>query len=259
MNLMITIFGGMLATFLLYALGRGLRLSNFWSAVVASGLPSFVYLLYAVATSPSLDTITMHVIAYPTVGVMLYLLYGERAVRSAEGAHWAPRLMVVFFVLITLLFGGFVYVAKHGLPPGMAALVLPNASEKRVHTGFAGVVAHGEESAKSIAYHRNMAEKLARLGWQVEVVGLDALRPGHANPVSVQVRDTQGRLVEGIRASLALGRPGQPPQDVVALEAAGDAGYRGMAGLAGDGAWLAVLSLEGQGERVELQHILGGE
>lgn len=258
MNLLISIFGGMLLTVVLYALGRGMRLSNFWSAVAAAGVPTFLYLAYAVATGPGLDTITMHVIAYPTVSVMLALLYGEKA-KAARAGHWAPRLLVAFFLVITVLYGGFVYVARQGLPPELAALLLPNAGNGKVHTGFAGVVAHGEDAAKSIAHHRNMENKLARLGWQVEVVGLDALRADHANEVRVLVRDRSGTLVPGIRVNLALGRPGQPPEETVALEPRGEAGYLALAGLPGDGAWLAALSLEGKGERVELQRIVGGE
>lgn len=258
MSLLITIFGGMLLTVLLYATGRGMRLSNFWSAVAAAGLPSVLYLAYAVMTAPGLDTITMHVIAYPTVAVMLYLLYGERAATAGAG-HWAPRLMVIFFVSITILYGGFVYIARQGLPPGLAALVLPNAANNRVHTGFAGVVAHGEDAAKSIAQHRNMEEKLARLGWRVEVVGLDALRPDHANEVRVLIRDLQGVPVTGVKASLDLGRPGQQADETVPLEFSGEAGYRAMGGLPGEGTWLAVIRLESQGERVELQRIVGGE
>lgn len=258
MSLLITIFGGMLLTVLLYAAGRALRLSNFWSAVAAAAVPTFLYMAFAAMTAPGLDTITMHVIAYPTVAVMLFLLYGEKAGNGGKG-HWAPKLLVGFFVTITILYGGFVYVAKQGLPPGLAALVLPNASKNKVHTGFAGVVAHGEDAAKSIAQHRNMEEKLAHLGWHVEVVGLDALRPEHANEVRVLVRDQQGVLVPGARVNLALGRPGQKADEVIALEASGDSGYRGMIVLPGEGAWLAVISLESQGERVELQRIVGGE
>lgn len=258
MSLLITIFGGMLLTVLIYALGRGMHLSNFWSAVVATGLPSFAYIAYAAVTGPALDVITMHVIAYPTVAVMLFLLYGEKACH-AGGGHWAPKLLAGFFVAITILFGAFVYVAKQGLPPALAAWLLPNATATRVHTGFAGVVAHGEEAAKSIAQHRNMEAKLARLGWHVEVVGLDVLRPGHANEVRVLVRDSLGTLIPGIQVNLALGRPGQKAEETILLESAGEAGYRGLAGLPGKGTWLASIHLESRGEHVELQHVVGGE
>lgn len=258
MSLLITIFGGMLLTVLLYAAGRRLGLSNFWSAVVATGAPSMAYLAYAAVVWPGLDVVTMHVVAYPTVAVMLYLLYGEKAVREGK-MHWAPKLLVAFFVAITVLFGGFVYLARQGLPPAWAAWLLPDTGGAKIHTGFAGVVAHGEDAAKSIAHHRNMEAKLERLGWRVEVVGLDALRPDHANEVRVLVRDTQGAVVPGIRVELALGHPGQQAEEVVALKAEGVAGHRGLAALPGEGAWLAAIILQGEGERIELQRVVGGE
>lgn len=258
MSLFVTIFGGMLLTGLLYVLGRGLRLPNFWAAVIAAGLPGLVYLGYALVSRPGLDAVTMHVIAYPSVAIILALLYGERA-RSAGVGHWVPRALVAFFAVILSLFAGFVYVARQGLPPDLAALLLPNAGNGRVHTGFAGVVAHGEDAAKGIAHHRNMENKLARLGWAVEVVGLDALRPDHANLVRVLVRDRAGALVPDIRISLGLGRPGQPPMETVILEPQGEAGYQVLTGLPGEGAWLATLNLEARGERVELQRVIGGE
>lgn len=258
MSLLITIFGGMLLTVLLYTAGRRLGLSNFWAAVVAAGVPSMAYLAYAAVVWPGLDVVTMHVVAYPTVAVMIYLLYGEKGTREGR-MHWAPKLLVVFFVAITILFAGFVYLARQGLPSAWAAWLLPDTGGGKVHTGFAGVVAHGEDAAKSIAHHRNMEAKLERLGWRVEVVGLDALRPDHANEVRVLVRDTQGAMVPGIQVNLALGRPGQPAEEVIPLEAAGEAGYRALTGLPGEGAWLAAIGLESQGERVELQRVVGGE
>lgn len=262
MALLISIFGGMLLTVVVYALARALRLSNFWAAVAGSGIPTVLYLAYAVATTPGLDTITMHVIAYPTVAVMLYLLYGERPGTPEEAAgrsQWIPRFMVVFFLAMTVLYGAFVYIARQGLPPQMAAWLLPNAAGNRVHTGFAGVVAHGEDAAKSIAHHRNMEEKLARLGWNVDVVGLDALRVDHANEVRVEVRDRSGAPVLGLQASLAMGRPGQAPIEHTLLVPQAAAGYAALVGLPGEGAWLAMITLQGQDERIELQHTVGGE
>ncbi len=257
MNLFVTIFGGMLLTLVLYALGRGVRLSNFWAAVMASAIPTFVYLGYAAMITPGLDTITMHVIAFPTVAVMLFLMYGEKA--DGRGTHWVPKLLVGFFLVITILYGGFVYIAKQGLPPQVAALLLPNASKNRVHTGFAGVVAHGEDAAKTIGQHRAMDEKLARLGWHVDVVGLDALRPDHVNQVQVLIRDKDGVSVSGVKVSLALGRPGQPPQETIDFTGVGSQGYQAMVGLPGDGVWLAAISLAEGAEQVELQHTVGGE
>lgn len=258
MSLFLTIFGGMLLTVVLYAAARVLRLSNFWAAVLACGAPVFAYLAYAITIWPGLDVVTLHVIAYPTVAVLLFQLYGEKAGRQ-QGVHWAPKLMVAFFVVITVVFGAFVYIAGQGLPPALASLLLPNAKNKNIHTGFAGVVAHGEDAAKGIGHRLQMDDKLTRLGWHLEVVGLDALRPGRRDPVEVRIIEADGTGVDQVDVALALGRPGQKPSERWPLAPAGGGRYRAEAGLPEGGAWLATLTLEARGERVVLDRILGGE
>ncbi len=124
MSLFVSLFGGMLVTALLYGLGRRLRLSNFWSAVSAAGLTSVAYAAQVVATRPGLDVITLHLVAYPTVALLLYQLYGDK-VRHARAIHWVPKLLLGFFAVLTVLYGGFIYVAGHGLPPALAGWLLP--------------------------------------------------------------------------------------------------------------------------------------
>lgn len=258
MTLLITIFGGMLLTAVLYVLGRKLRLSNFWAAAAAAGLPSFSYVVYAVAAWPGLDVLTMHMVAFPTVAVLLFQLYGEKG-GQFQGVHWAPKLMVAFFVLLTIVFGGFVYIAGQGLPPALARMLLPGIEGKNIHTGFSGVVAHGEEAAKGIGHHLRMEHKLAKLGWKLEVTGLDSLSPGEARPVRLTIRTERGEAVPGVKANLGLGRPGQIPQYNLPFQETGAGDYRVQTALASGGAWLATLSLEQGGERIVLERRLGGE
>jgi nitrogen fixation protein FixH len=258
MNLLITIFGGMLLTVLLYAGARTLKLSNFWAAVLASGLPSFAYVAYAVAVWPGLDVVTLHVITYPTVAILLFQLYGEKAGRQQAG-HWAPKIMVGFFVIITVIFGGFVHIASQGLPPALASLILPGVKGKNIHTGFAGVVAHGEDAAKGIGHHLGMESKLARLGWRLEVEGLDGLSPDRKETVRVKVTGPDGRGVENVAVKLLLGRPGQASGQTFDLAGEGDGRYRVSAALPAAGAWLATLRMESGSERIVLERAVGGE
>jgi nitrogen fixation protein FixH len=258
MNLLISIFGGMLLTVILYGLGRKARLSNFWAAVTAAALPSIAYMFYAVRVWPGLDAVTMHLVAYPTVAILLQQLYSGKS-GEYQGVHWAPKLMIVFFVFLTLIFGGFVYIAGNGLPPALASLLLPGAQGKNVHTGFSGVVAHGEEAAKGIGHHLRMESKLAKLGWQVEVVGLDQLKPGVVNPVRLMIQDAKGTPVRGVSVSLGLGRPGQSVQQTLTLKESGIGDYRVEAELPERGEWLSILTLEYRGERIALERRLGGE
>jgi hypothetical protein len=258
MNLLISIFGGMLLTVILYGLGRKAKLSNFWAAVAAAAIPSIAYMLYAVRHWPGLDAVTMHLVAFPTVAILLQQLYSAKG-GEYQGVHWAPKLMIVFFVFLTLIFGGFVYIAGHGLPPALASLLLPGAQGKNVHTGFSGVVAHGEEAAKGIGHHLRMENKLAKLGWQVEVAGLDQLKPGEVRQVRLMIQDAKGTPVRGVAASLGLGRPGQPVQRTLILKESEIGDYRVDAELPASGAWLAALTLEYRDERIALERRLGGE
>jgi hypothetical protein len=258
MNLFVSIFGGILLTAILFGLARSLKLSNFWAAVIAAALPSFAYMAYAVANWPGLDVLTMHVVTFPTVALLLFQIGGSKDA-PYQKLHWAPKLMIGFFVFITVILGGFVYIAGHGVPTSVAQWLLPNIEGKTVHTGFAGVVAHGGEASKSIAHHRNMESKLARLGWNVEVAGLDALRAGVAGEVGVLLRDNTGSGVHNVTVNLGLGRPGQPAQENFKLTPAGDGNYRGQVVLPSSGEWLAQLVLEHADERIVFEHVVGGE
>jgi nitrogen fixation protein FixH len=256
MNLLVSIFGGMLLTAVLYGAGRRARLSNFWSAVVAAGLPSFAYLLYAGARWPGLDVVTLHVVTYPTVAVLLSQLYGAKA-DHARSLHWAPKLMIVFFVCLSVVYGGLVYVAGNGLPPALARLLLPNVADKNIHTGFAGVVEHHREAAKVIGQHQKMEARLARLGWAVEATGLSSAVAGQAVPVVVRLRDGSGAGVEGVEVSVALTRPGQQGQgEVLPLIPIRAGDYQGQLPALAAGSWVARIGLRYRGEMIVLENTL---
>lgn len=255
MNLLITLFGGMLVTALLYALGRRLRLSNFWAALSAGGIACFAYLAHAVVGGlPGLDVITLHLVAYPTVSVLLYQLYGDKA-RHDASMHWAPKLMLGFFAILTLLYGGFVHVASQGLPPALASWILPGAKDKAVYTGFAGVVEHNQAAAKGISQHLKMEDRLAKQGWRLEISGLSDVRPDRSLPVSIHVLDRSGRGVDGVDIRLSTGRPGQAPSAPIRLEGDGEAGYHATLGPLQAGSWVAYLSLRPEdGSPILLEH-----
>lgn len=258
MTLLLTVFGGLVLTVALFALARAFRLSAYWAALLGAGVPSLAYLSYASMVWPGLDVVTLHVIAYPTVALLLYQMYGRKSAGSGR-MHWAPKLLVAFFVLITVLFGGFVHIASEGLPPSLATYLLPGAATHKVHTGFAGVVAHSPRAAKVIGHRQLMEHKLDRLGWHVEVAGLDALAPGREGAVRVEIRDRDRRPVSDARVNLELGRPGQPPQSSHALRETETGSYRASLALDDGGAWLATLTLGDADEHIVLEHVLGKE
>lgn len=258
MNLFVSIFGGMLLTVILFSTVRVMKLSSFWAAVIAAGLPSLAYMIYSVAAWPGLDVLTMHVVAFPTVALLLFQMGGMKDAPQAK-IHWVPKLLVAFFVVITGVLGTFVYIAGNGVPPSVAQWLLPNVEGKLIYTGFAGVVAHGGEASKSISSHRKMESKLARLGWNVEVSGVDVLRPDYVSEVKVLLTDNEGHPVSDVTVALLLGRPGQPVERRFPLVDTGSSGYRAQILLPAAGAWLAKLTLAQGDELIVFERALGKE
>lgn len=253
MNLLYTLFGGMLLTALLYGGLRYVRVGNFWSAVAASGLMALAYIVYAALSRPSLDTVAMHLVAYPTVAVVLAQLYDTR---KGGGLHWAPRLIVGLFLTVSILYGGLVYISSHGLPQGVVQWFLPNVQGKAVHTGFAGVVAHDEAAAKGIGQHLKAEHALASLGWQVEVLGLDRLSAGRAGEVMVRLSDRQGMAVDAARVGLVFARPGQSAGALSPLERLSQGNYRGPVEPMPAGAWVAYLVVDTGKQSIPIEHTI---
>jgi nitrogen fixation protein FixH len=254
MSLLLSLFGGMFLTALLYGFGRRLRLSNFWAAVLACGLPTLAYILFAFATGPTLDVITLHMVAYPTISVLLYQLYGDKA-NHAQTMHWAPKLMIAFFLGLTVLFSALIYIAGEGLPPALAQYLLPDAQGKNLHTGFAGVVAHkGGDAAKGIGAHLRNAQKLKELGWSVEVQGIAQLKAGEARDVTVRITDLAGRGVDQASVALALARPGDKPAQSISLNRLGGGAYHTQLAPDQPGTWVVFTTLDAGKESVHLEH-----
>lgn len=253
MNLFITIFGGMLFTAVLYGLGRLARLSNFWAAVMAAAIPSAAYMAYGFMRWPGLDVITIHLVAFPTVALLFGLLYGTKADHSLN-MHWIPKLLIGFFIALTLVMGAFVYIARQGLPPNLAALLLPSTHGQTIHTGFAGVVEHNQEAANSIAHHLEMQNTLMKRGWQLEINGLEGLRSGINAPVRVIVSDRETRPVQNLDVTLELQHPGQTRE--VRLPLTGGLGsYHGILPSLEAGHWVAhILLASGNAETIDLEH-----
>jgi hypothetical protein len=249
----ITLFGGMLFTAVLYGLGRLARLSNFWAAVIAAAIPSVAYMIYAIQQVQSLDVITIHMVAYPTVALLFGLLYGRKANHDAN-MHLVPKLLIGFFLALTVVMGVFVYIAHHGLPPVVSAMLLPDTRGKVIHTGFAGVVEHNQEAANSIAQHLDMQNKLQKLGWQLDVSGLNEIQAGIPSPVSVIVNDREMRPVENISVSLKLHHPGQA-QEIVQPLAGGLGGYHASVPSLDTGHWVAhIILTQMDGDSIDLEH-----
>lgn len=159
MNLLTTLFGGALLIVALYFVFGALRLPNFWRAVGSGGAVLLVYLIFAARLWPGLDVVAMHIAVFIVTAAILSLLHRRRA-EQAQKLHWAPKVLIGFFLVLFVIDGAFIYIASHGLPEFIALRVMPNADKGGARTAFPGVTPHGKDAGKAVNAHlKEQAEK----------------------------------------------------------------------------------------------------
>ena len=241
MNTMTTLFGGLAAVAVLYAIGGASRsLPPILRAVLAGLLPLLAYFVLIVGRWPGLDVVAMHISVFLAAGLVLYAVTQFRR-RSVGRMHWAPKLLTGFFLGLVVINGALLYIATKGLPEPLAPWWL-GSDGTAVYSGFSGVVAHGQGAAKAVSSELSRAQQESELGWQVEVSGLDS--SDSARPIRVRVKDRTGLPVDRIEGELRLLRPGAPQAALILPLNALDAGtYGGVLRLPASGRWLVELRL----------------
>lgn len=242
---MISLFGGLAAVLVLYVIGgRIRRLAPMLRALLAGIIPLVTYFALILDRWPGLDVVAIHISVFLAAALVLFALTQFRQ-RGGERLHWAPRLLIGFFVGLVCLNAALLYISTQGLPEPIARWWLGSRGGA-VYSGFSGVVPHGENAAKAVSSQLSEAHRESLLGWQVEVSGLDGA--GNTRSIQVRVRDRTGLPVDRAQAELRLQRPGAAPGQVQSLKAAEAGVYIGSLVLPAPGLWLADVQLKQDGD-----------
>jgi hypothetical protein len=235
-----TLFGGLALVLVLFFLTG--RLPHLVRALVAAGIPLLGYFVYIVGRWPGLDVVAIHVAVFSSAALGM-LMITRFQTKSGAKLHWAPKALIIFFLLLTALMAGFLYISTQGLPPWLASVVLPGAGKVRLRTGFSGVLEHGQEAAKTINSQLSEEYRQHQLGWDVAIQGLRMPSKGD-NAIVVEVGDADDRPLAGLTAVLYAKRPGEAgagrPQ-VMQETATGT--YETRLSLPASGLWLVSLGL----------------
>lgn len=246
MDTLITLLSGLLLMLVLHSvLGWVPRLPPVLRAVTASSLSLLAYFGLIVGRWPGLDVVAMHISVFLVAGLLLYMFSQYRS-RRVGRLHWAPKLLIGFFVLLAVINTFLLYIATRGLPPTLARLWLPGGTT--VNTGFSGVVEHGQEAAKAVSSELNRSYSAAQLGWRVSIDGLPESVQAHPL-ISVKVLDRSGSPVTGLQAEMQLSRPGSAQVgSKIQLPAKGPGEYGNVLVFPGSGRWLVDLQLSQHGQ-----------
>ena len=248
-----TLFGGLLLAAALFFASRRLGLSNFWAAVLSGIVPFVAYLIYSKQHWAGGDVLAIHFAVYLANAGLLGVFGGMQ--QKKEKMHWAPRLIIGFFIGLVVLNAVLLSIASRGLPDKIAGFILPNPEQQRVHTAFPGVVPHDRN--KSYQPHLERVEQQRNLGWQPVMQGVDTLQSGRAGKLVLTIVDDQGQAVEGADVDLGFWRLANSRDDkhLVMQESAGGV-YEAEVTLPDPGRWVMELYIsKGEGNFVKQQQL----
>lgn len=257
MTLLETLFGGLILVALLHFGLKLFGVSNYWRGVISGILPVMAYITYSMLYWPGGEVVSMHVAVFAATATVLTLL-GSRKENNGVPLHWIPKLITGLFVLLFIVMANLMYISSRGVSPVVASWLLPVPKTKAhsaVHTAFPGVVAHEEDAAAAVNQHLKQLDRQRQLGWVAVLEGLAQVKQNQENTVTVTLTDKQSSPIEGANVTLSLLRPAtaRDDQNSIAMLPSGAGVYRSTINLKDAGRWVAVLDVEKDGDKYQLQ------
>jgi nitrogen fixation protein FixH len=248
-----TLFGGILLAAILFFVIRRAGLSNFWAAVLSGLVPFVAYLFYSNQHWAGGDVLAIHFAVYLANAGLLGVFGGMQ--QKKEKMHWAPRVIIAFFIGLVMLNAVLLSIASRGLPDKIAAFILPNPDQQRVHTAFPGVVPHDRN--KSYQPHLERVEQQRNLGWTPELQGVEALQSGKAGKLRLVIKDRNGDAVEGAQVDLGFWRLANSRDDKrLVMKESSTGTYETEVNLPDPGRWIMELYIsKGEADFVRQQQL----
>ncbi len=229
-------------------LRRVLHMQAKAAALIVALTSVALYVPYAIFDWPGADVLALHLAIYLVVAYALGLITGYRDASAAGTAkfHWAPTLIIAFFVVLVLFDAVLVVVATRGLPESVARVLLPQAVSRRdISSAFPGVVDKDFQKKEALynAYLQQAQQQHAR-GWLVHKGWLGPVRVGKAAQFQVIVNDRVGASVQGAMVRGSFLRPADTRLDLsFELAEVSPGVYQGELVMTAPGDWDLVLEI----------------
>ncbi len=219
MEVLITIpLGVIIQLLVFFGLRRFAGFGGKAAALVIALLAVALYMPYALISWPGGDVVAMHLAIYLVVAYGLGLITAHRDQHAeAEGMrfHWAPAVIVAFFVVLILFDGILVVIATQGVPEPVARWLFPEREDKvAVQSAFPGTVAHDFQKKQELynEYLQQVEVQRAR-GWQVRKGWIGTAVAGQENRFQVTVHDREGTPIRDAEIEGSFLRPSDTRYD----------------------------------------------
>lgn len=264
--LAMTIPFGILILLVLYMLFYKLTpLNAKQSGFVISLLALAIYAPVALIYWPGADVLALNVTVFFMTAYMLGMFFNHREkVKLAEGGdvtvkwfHWAPAIIVSFFVVVLIVDSVFVTLSKEGLPAGLQKIIIPERMDSdKVSTAFPGVM-YNNYHKKESRYNQYLRQKeeLEKRGWKVRK-GWLTLSPvaGQEAVFQIIVEDSAGNNVGGLAMQGRFMRAADSHDDMsFSMTEVRPGIYQAKLVLPAPGIWNLNIDMRNGAEQFELQ------
>jgi len=231
---------GVLAELVLYVvLTRLFKLQAKAAAMAIALVAILVYVPYAIITWPGADVFAINLAIFLTLAYGLGLIGSQ----AGKGWHWAPALIVTFFVGVVVINIIFVAVADRGIT-GLFAKLLPKPQSAQVaDSKFPGVVSHDYQEKEALynQYLKQVEEQHAR-GWKLRYGWVGKPVANQPAKFRVKIQDKSGKPVLGANVKGQFLRTSNSRDDVsFEMQELGQGDYGVAVTLVEHGLWNLVL------------------
>ncbi|GAA0400198.1 hypothetical protein GCM10009133_06320 [Cocleimonas flava] len=179
-NLVVTLgFGSLLAFFLFFVFYKVIRWGGKMSALATAALMLLIYVPLSVTHWVGIDVFAIHFAFFMMIPYGLGIITGvheERRLIEGEeikrGMHWAPGIIIVFFILLATVDSFIISSATGGLDTGLAKILLPKAASddigSNISSQFTGAVSNDlQNKEKNFDTYVLQLQKQRERGWRV--------------------------------------------------------------------------------------------
>lgn len=262
-SLLTTLGLGVFASFVLFFLFYlGLKWNNKLAALVTILIVMGIYIPLAATHWAGVDVFAIHFAFYVMSGYGLGIITSHRSHRQRLEAklgdsteppkkawfHWAPAIIVVFFLTLAVVDSIIITLANKGASSEFMAQFLP---EPRFSTGavtsvFPGPVPNNfKEKYAQFNQHLDQLEVQKERGWQVKNGWQQTPRMGQPAVFSIHVLDKAGQPITGAKVEVSFLRSADKTKDKhFTLPESTSGTYGQSVQLDEPGSWTVVLRIQ---------------